>query len=134
MRADMEAYEAACPKCPRVKDQTTAKPELLQPLLPPTESFTRYTMDFVFWLLWCEGVNGIITVVDRATKRVILIPIYKSVTAAGAFNLFMQWVVQCYRIPQEVIVDWELHFMSAFWQLLFTRLGTSLLHHMAHHP
>ena len=50
MRADVEAYVAACPTCQRVKDRTTAKPELLQPLPPPKERFTFYTMDFVFGL------------------------------------------------------------------------------------
>ena len=74
------------------------------------------------------------TVVDRATKRVTLIPMHESVTAAEAANLFLQWVVQCYGMPQEVIADWDPHFMSAFWQQLFTRLGINLLHITAHHP
>ena len=55
MRADVEAYVAACPMCQRVKDRTTAKPGLLQPLPPPTERFTCYTMDFVFGLPLCKG-------------------------------------------------------------------------------
>ena len=74
------------------------------------------------------------TVVDRATKRVTLIPMHESVTAAGAANLFLQWVFRCYRMPQEVIADRDPYFMSAFWQQLFTRLGTNLLYSMAHHP
>ena len=40
------------------------------------------------------------TVVDRATKRVTLIPVHESVTAAGAADLFLQWVVWCYGMPQ----------------------------------
>ena len=54
MRADVEAYVAACPTCQRIKDRTTAKPGLLQPLPPPTERFTCYTMDFVFGLPLCK--------------------------------------------------------------------------------
>ena len=54
------------------------------------------------------------TVVDRATKWVTLIPMHESVTAAGAADLFLQWVVQCYGMPQEVIADRDPHFMSAF--------------------
>ena len=45
------------------------------------------------------------TVVNRADKRVILIPVYESMTAAGAADLFLQWVVWCYSMPQEVIAD-----------------------------
>ena len=116
MCADVEAYVAACPTCQRVKDRTTAKPGLLQPLPSPMERFTCYTMDFVFGLPLCKEVNGIMTVVDRATKRVTLIPMHESVTAAGAADLFLQWVVRCYLMPQEVIADRDPRFMSAFWQ------------------
>ena len=56
------------------------------------------------------------TVVDRATKWVTLMPMHESVTAAGAADLFLQWVVQCYGMPQEVIVEWDPWFMSAFLQ------------------
>ena len=35
MRADLEAFVAACPTCQRIKDRTIAKPGLLQPLPPP---------------------------------------------------------------------------------------------------
>ena len=116
MRADMEAYVAACPMCQRVKYHTTAKPGLLQPLLPPTERFICYTMDFDFGLPLCKGVNGIMTMVDRATKWVTLILIHESVTAAGAADLFLQWVVPYYGMLQEVIAYQDPHFMSAFWQ------------------
>ena len=53
------------------------------------------------------------TMMDRATKRVILIPMDESVIAAGAADLF--WVVWCNGILQEVIGNQEPHFMSAFW-------------------
>ena len=68
MLAYVEAYVAACPTCLRVKDCTTAKLGLLQLLLAPTERFTCNTMDFIFRLPLCKGVNGIMTVVDRITK------------------------------------------------------------------
>ena len=54
------------------------------------------------------------TVVDRATKWVTLIPMHESVTAARAANLFLQWVVWYYGMPQEVIVDGDPCFISAF--------------------
>ena len=69
------------------------------------EGFTCYIIDFVFGLPLLKRVNGIMTVVDRATKRVLLIPIHEGVTAAEAADLFLQWIVQCYGMPQEVISD-----------------------------
>ena len=53
-------------------------------------------MNFVLGLPLCNRVNGIITVVNRATKKVNLIPVHVSVTAAGATDLFLQWLGQCY--------------------------------------
>ena len=38
----------------------------------------------------CKGVNRTITVVNRATKWVILIPMHESVTSVGAADLFLQ--------------------------------------------
>ena len=49
MRAEIEAYMAACPTCQRVIDRTTAKPGLLKSLLIPMESFICYNMDFFLW-------------------------------------------------------------------------------------
>ena len=46
-------------------------------------------MDFVFGLPLAEGKNGIMTVVDRATKRVTLIPVHDTITAAQAADLFL---------------------------------------------
>ena len=73
------------------------------------------------------------TVMDRATKRVTLIPMYKNITAAGTADLFLQWVVRCYRMLQEVIAGQNPCFMSIFLQKLLTKLGTSLLYNTAHH-
>ena len=47
----------------------------------PPERFSEYSMDFVFGLPLVEGFNGILTVVDRATKRVILRPVTDTITA-----------------------------------------------------
>ena len=90
MRADVEAYVAACPKCQKIKDRTTAKPGLLQPLPPPTERFICYNMNFGFGLPLCKRVNRIMTVLDRVSKWVTLIPMYESATAAGSADLFLQ--------------------------------------------
>ena len=72
-------------------------------------------MDFVFGLSLCKGVNVIIIVMDRAAQQVTLIPMHERMTTAGAAYLFLQWVVQCYGMPQEVIADRDPHFISVFW-------------------
>ena len=74
MHADMANYVASCPTCQRVKDSTQRQQGPLQPLPPPTERFSSYTMDFIFGLPRAKGRDGVwrdgvMTVVDHATKR-----------------------------------------------------------------
>ena len=88
MWSDKEPYVAACSIYQRVKDHTTAKPRMLQPLPPPVELFKCYTIYFIFRLPLCKEANKIMTLVDRATKQVNLIPVHESVTTVG-----LQWVV-----------------------------------------
>ena len=111
----------------------------LQPLAPPTERFSSYTMDFIFGLphakdrdeVWHDGV---MTVVDRATKRKTLVAVHESITAVEAADLFLLWVVRPFSVPQEIISDRDPRFMSRFWQQVFACLGTHLLHSTAHYP
>ena len=59
MRADVAAYVASCPTCQRVKDSTQKQQGPLQPLAPPTERFSSYTMDFIFGLPRAKGRDGV---------------------------------------------------------------------------
>ena len=80
------------------------------------ERFTYYIINFVFRLLPCSRVNGISILVNRATKWVTLILLHKSVTVARAADLFLRWLVWCYRMLQDIIVDHDPCFMSDLWQ------------------
>ena len=134
MARDVKAYVSGCAMCQRTKDRTITPPGKLQPLPVPTERFCSYSMDFVFGLPAHQGVNGVMTVVDRATKRVTLTPVNESVTAKEAADLFLDRVVRLYGVPCKIVSDRDPRFLSAFWSQLFTRLGTKLVHSTAHHP
>ena len=115
MARDVKAYISGCATCQRTKDRTVAPPGMLQPLPIPTERFCSYSMDFVFGLPALQGVNGVMTVVDRATKRVTLTPVHESVTAVQAADLFLDRVVRLYGVPREIVSDRDPRFLSAFW-------------------
>ena len=91
-------------------------------------------MDFIFGFPLAGGFNGTMTVVDRATKRVTLCPVHESITAPQAADLFLHHVVRTFGMPKRIIADRDPRFMSHFWQHLFRRLGTCLLHSTANHP
>ena len=73
------------------------------------------------------------TVVDHATKCVVLTPVHDSITAPQAANLFLKHVVHVFGMRKRIISDRDLQFMSRFWQHLFCRLGTCLLYSSANH-
>ena len=77
----VRAYVSSCPTCQKVKDRTTAKPGLLQPLPIPEERFANYSMDFIFGLPVSNGFTGVMTIVDRLTKMVRLHPCTETITA-----------------------------------------------------
>ena len=72
-------------------------------------------MDFVFGLPACQGVNGVMMVVDRATKHATLMAAHKSVTAKEDVDLFLDRVVWLYGVPCEVVYNRDPCFLSIFW-------------------
>ena len=117
MCADVAAYVASCPTCQRVKDSTQKQQGPLQLLAPPTERFSSYTMDFIFGLPGAKGRagvwrDGVMTVVDRATKRKTLVAVHEGIMAVEAADLFLLWVVRPFGVPQEIISDRDIPLLA----------------------
>ena len=130
----MRDYVCSCPICQRTKDRTTRTPGLLKPLLLPSARFSEYSLDFIFGLPVCQGMSGILTVVDRATKRVILRAVPESISADQVSAILFDGVVRLFGVPSILLSDHDPRFMSDVWAGLMQCLGTSLIHSMAHHP
>ena len=74
------------------------------------------------------------TVVDRATKMVHLIPYRKTTTAGEAARLYWQHVVRLHRVPQAIHTDRGAQFVGRWWREIWTLLGTKLRYGTAYHP
>ena len=62
---------------------------LLQPLQLPEEKWRDVSLDFIMGLPTSErGNDGILTVVDRATKMVHLVPVQQTITAAETARVY----------------------------------------------
>ena len=72
-------------------------------------------MDFVFGLPLVDGCNGILTVVDRATKRVILRPVSESITADSVAGVLFDGVIRSFGVPQVLLSDRDPRFMAGVW-------------------
>ena len=74
------------------------------------------------------------TVVDRATKMVHLIPCWKTTTAGKAARLYWQQVVRLHGIPHAIHTDRGAQFKGRWWREIWSLLGTKLRYGTAYHP
>ena len=73
-------------------------------------------------------------VVDRLTKRMVLIPCQESITGRGAARLFVERIFREHGMPRVVISDRDPRFTAEFWRRLHELLGTKLMMSTADHP
>ena len=78
--------------------------------------------------------DSILTVVDKATRMVHLIPCRKSTTAAEAAKLYWDNVVKLHGVPSVLYSDRGTQFTSQFWKTLWGLTGTQLRYSTAYHP
>ena len=74
------------------------------------------------------------TIVDRATKMVHLIPCWKTTTAGEAARRYWQQVVKLHGIPRAIHTDRGAQFVGRWWREIWTLLGTKLKYGTAYHP
>ena len=135
MAADVSVYIKRCKIC-QINKTSTQKPYgLLHPLPIPDRKWQHISMDFVVELpLTSSGHDAIMTVVDKLTKFVILVPTLGTATAEQTAQLFMERVMPMSYIPEVIISDRDPKFTSTFWKTLFTSMGTKLAMSTAYHP
>ena len=73
-------------------------------------------------------------VVDSATKMVHLVPCKKTITTAGAAELYWRNIVKLHGVPKAIHSDMGPQFIGAVWKGLWSLTGTSLRYRTAYHP
>ena len=81
-----------------------------------------------------EGYDGILTVVDKATKMVHLVAVNQTITTTETTLVFWNAAGKLHGIPRSVVSDRDPRFVSRFWQELWRLLGMKLRMSSAHHP
>jgi hypothetical protein len=131
----VEKFVRSCDSCQRIKSSNMVTPGELQNLEYPTERWQSISLDFVTHLpLTNNGNNSILTVTDRFSKRVVLIPTTENVTAPQVVNLLISNVFRYFGIPKSIVSDRDPKFTSSFWNELFSAFGTKLAMSSSHHP
>ena len=81
-----------------------------------------------------KGNDGILTVVDRATKMVHLVPVRQTITAAETARVYWDNIGKLHGIPRSLVSDRDPRFVSKFWTEFWKILGSKLRMSSAHHP
>ena len=81
----------------------------------PTRKWEHVAIDFVMGMPEDQGMNVIMTVVDKATKMCHFIPCSESITAKGTAQLYWQNVGKLHGIPAVIISNRDSRFTSRFW-------------------
>ena len=73
-------------------------------------------MDFIMGLPRTDtGFDGILTVVDRATKMVHLVAVQQTITAAETAQVYWNSIGKLHGIPRSIVSDRDPRFVSRFW-------------------
>ena len=134
LKKTIEQYVKRCPTCQKNKAARHKPYGLLQPHTVPTRPFEHVSLDLITDLPECDGYDSVVVFVCMLSKRVVIEPCTKSITAEGLSKIMHRSVFRYYGLPKKIISDRDPRFMSDFWQSLFQALGTKLNISSAHHP
>jgi hypothetical protein len=109
----------------------------MQNLEIPVRKWESISVDFVALpVAVFDGheVNEVLTVTDRATKMVHLIPCHNTLDAGTVAELFWWEVVRYHGMPSSIVSDRDKLFMSLFWTELMKFLDVHLRRSSPYHP
>ncbi|XP_071678893.1 uncharacterized protein [Lolium perenne] len=134
MYRDVERLCRRCTTCLQAK--STSNPYgLYTPLPIPHAPWTDISMDFVLGLPRTKhGHDSIFVVVDRFSKMAHFIPCHKSDDASHIASLFFREIVRLHGVPQSIVSDRDVKFMSYLWKTLMAKFGVKLLFSSSSHP
>ena len=135
MDQHISQYVDHCHICQVAKSAPTGRQGLLQPLDIPDRAWWVISTDFITGLSTStSGHDAILTVVDRLTKMVHLIPTNTDVDAQGFAQLFKDHIISKHGIPGNIVSDRDPRFTGNFWREVSKQLGIKLSFSTAWHP
>lgn len=135
MRRDVRDYISTCPCCQINKGRNRRSYGLLQPLPIPERQWESTSMDFITHLpATTDGYDAIMTVVDRLTKMVHVVPTRTTATAPDIAELYFTTVTRLHGLQKSIISDRDPKFTSKFWEALAKLWDTRLKRSTAFHP
>ncbi|SGZ31342.1 BQ5605_C044g12151 [Microbotryum silenes-dioicae] len=134
MSRDVKHYVQQCDSCQRTKARTTRIAGKLHSLPVPTRPMADIAIDFVGPLPANKGFDRVLTITDRLSGYVRLLPAREADTAAEVAARFHEGWHRLFGLPQSIVSDRDKLFTSKFWTALHKRLNIKLQLSSAFHP
>ena len=119
MLGDVRQYGKKCPVCQMEKsDHQLAKGKLM-PTQIPEEKWKEISIDFITDLPITSGnKDTVLTIVDKATRMVHLVPCCKNITTVATTRLLWNNVDKLHGVPRTIYSDRGPEFTAKNWQKL----------------
>jgi len=137
MKTFITEYIRGCATCQMTKVNTRPNHPPLFPILPTEDAqpFETIAMDFIMKLPQSGGYDTILTIMDTdCSKASIFIPCHKAIDSEGVTLLYVNHIIPHYGIPQKIISDQDVRFISKFSSELCHLLSIKQNISMAYHP
>ena len=135
MAADIADYIKSCHStCQTTKGSAVASHGEPHTIAPSECPWYCISCDLITGLPTSKGLNAILTVVDRCTKMVHLIPTHDTVSAAEFAELMDQHVISKHGLFGDIITDRDPRFTGLFWRQVCAASSTHQSLTTAWHP
>lgn len=125
---------STCDTCQRHKADNSSYPGLLQPLPIPQKVWIDISMDFIEGLPLSQERKVILVVVDRLSKYAHLLALSHPYTAISVAQIFLDQIYRLHGMPQSIVSDTDVIFLSNFWKELFRMQKVKLNMSTSYHP
>jgi len=129
---DVRNWARTCLDCQRGKVQKHVKTEI-QHIPVPSRRFSHIHVDLVGPLPMSHGFSYIFTIMDRATRWPVAVPLSSITTVDCVSALFSHWIAS-FGVPNTITSDRGPQFISSIWSSLSQLLGIRLNHTTSYHP
>lgn len=132
MARDVRRYVLGCKECAMSKSPQHLPAGKLHPLPIPNRPWSHLGVDFMTDLPSSDGNTCILVIVDRFSKFCRLLPLKGLPTALETVELLFNHVF--YGIPEDIVSDRGLQFISRVWMSFFKLLGVTVSLSSGYHP
>ena len=131
MWKDISQFCHTCDVCQKIKPDLGGKKGLLRPHKVPQLPWDVVLLDLITSLPHSQGQDAILVVLDKLTKYALYIPMVTTLSQEGFASLFIQYAIQKFGPPLEMIADRD---RDAHWASIADHLYLQALLYTSHHP